>query len=73
MTYARTVGELKALIKDLPDETPIVVDGRDHNYNSGTAFYVDAVDQGDDYGEWHGEENMFEGDIRTKVLLVTGA
>lgn len=69
----RTVGQLRAIIRDLPDNTPVLCAFADHRYrqveiNPGTALY------GKDYGwvEDHGEEltpEESEGK-RVEVLII---
>lgn len=47
-----TVGSLRALIRDLPDDTVVLVPGHDRSYERATANILDAQRQGaNEYAE----------------------
>ena len=67
------VGKLRELIQDLPDDTPVVVEGRDHSYNECTASYTDATwnRQARMFFEYAGPEHLAEGETCVRVVVVS--
>jgi hypothetical protein len=67
-----TVKRLKKLIENLPDDTLIVTNGRDHSYRSVSAQsdwigYDVALGT---FSEWHGKEHASEDEQRVKALII---
>lgn len=49
----KTIGELKALIADLPDDLPVAgYDGRDHTDYRDVLFYVDDRSAEEGWEQW---------------------
>jgi len=57
--------------KDLPGNTPIVVESSDHEYRNVGIFKADAGLARGKMSEWHGEENASPGEVPIKVLVIT--
>lgn len=64
------VGKLKEMIKDLPDDTPILMSGSDHSYYRGDVRVGPATINGGDYSEYWGDEYLNEGDKKVDVALL---
>ena len=64
-----TVGQIRKLIADMPDDAPILRPGPDHSYYEcaawdGTAGYADGS-----YGEWWSvEDNPDEEPVRALII-----
>lgn len=74
---AMTVGELKELLADQPDELPILIPGSDHSYYEATARVGTALLEDASRGQWtedYGEETTPEATYGTRlaVLIVSG-
>lgn len=72
MFIARTVGELKKLIADLPDDMKILVPSSDHSYYEA-AVVVDEATYSKKYHHWseHWEDiPLDKGDVKVDVLIV---
>jgi len=70
---ARTVGELKALLSDVPDDVPILVNGSDHSYREVSARVGSALlERARHWTEDHGEDVTPEAECgrRFMVLIV---
>ncbi len=74
MTYRAsfTVGKLRALLKDLPDDMPVVEEASDHSYAISAARVEGAVvEEGDHLSEdYPSSQPLPEGAERIKVFLV---
>lgn len=67
-----TVGKLKELIKDLPDDTVILTEGSDHSYYRPNIHVGPAEFWKGDYFEYYDEGNMFEGGKKIEKTLIIG-
>jgi mRNA-degrading endonuclease YafQ of YafQ-DinJ toxin-antitoxin module len=68
-----TVGDLKKIIKSLPDRTPVVTTSRDHQYRERIAVYSTSALKSDDglIYEDHGDDHkLSDEDKRVGVLVV---
>lgn len=67
-----TVGQLKKLIADLPDNMDVVTPGSDHSYLNASGWVTDtAYDEG--YGghfEYAGDEHMNEHEVKSRALVI---
>lgn len=69
-----TVGEIRALIANLPDETPVVIDPgfagtvEDAEYN-GVLSYVPDSSGGGDYVEYDEDEHGVRSDVFEAVVI----
>jgi hypothetical protein len=67
------VKELRELLKDAPDDAPVVVDGSDHSHYEANCFVTTMLVYDDDPGsmtEDHGPEYDDPGTTRVPCLLV---
>ena len=72
-TFGWNVGKLKELIKDLPDDTPILVPGSDHSYYQPDCSIAPAeYNERGDWFEYYGDKYMSEGGKRVETTLVVG-
>lgn len=66
-----TIGKLKQLIENIPDETRIVISGSDHSYREGRASLIDAAESKGYLGEWYGDPDHYDDPINViQVVLV---
>ena len=65
-----TVGQLKKLIADLPEDMQIVTPGYDHSYVRAHASTCDAECHAGDFYEYYNDANMVDGSFKVKVLVV---
>lgn len=69
------IGQLKKLLAEtnLPDNTPLMMAGSDHSYNSACAEVTTALHDPSAFwwGEDHGDENREDGEVRRTILLIT--
>ena len=65
-----TVGDLRKLIRDVPDAAPVLCPGRDHSYREAAAGVTTALCHGHEWTEDYGEESTPEADYGKRVLVV---
>lgn len=70
----QTAGQLKKLLKDVPDDIPVIGHESDHTYFPATVELTTALDEG--HGSWgqdFGQEHTPEPEFgkRVPVLLIT--
>lgn len=72
MSVARTVGELKALIEDLPDDMKILVPSSDHSYYVGKIVVGEATynKKYDCWCEFYDDIPLQKHEERVDVLIV---
>lgn len=68
------VKELRALIADLPDNTPVLVTASDHSYRRTSACVTTAIyDRNAGWMEdWEGVDDEEEGPVKRATVLVIG-
>lgn len=76
---AKTVGELKALIANLPDEMKLVKEGSDHSYDHANVFVAKAEVLYSKTGrqvqymwEYYDKGNMSDKKSKVEDVLVAG-
>jgi hypothetical protein len=72
MRFGWNVGKLKELIKDLPDDTVILVPGSDHSYHQPNCHIAPAELCDGDYYEYWNDECMTKGAKKIDKTLVIG-
>ena len=72
MKVARTVRQLRELIKDLPGDMVILTSGSDHSYNKADVYLVDAAFRAESrwWSEYFGDESLDSGEEKMQGLLV---
>lgn len=67
-----TVGELKRLLADVPDDAPILVPSFDHSYRAGMASVTNATRQPghDQWCEYWSEEHLQAGEEKFGPVVV---
>ncbi len=72
MSTAHTIGELKAMIEDLPDDTRLFTFGGDHAaYPAGASIgYVTYWNEYRCYNEFFSDDDMQEGEEKIPGLLI---
>lgn len=69
------VGELKELLKDLPDEIDVLVMGEDHSYYEAQAsdyfaeYFVDRKGNVYHINEYYGDRMMEDGEKRRALII----
>lgn len=70
-----TVGKLRAIIQDLPDNTPVLSPRHDHSYRECEASRATAGKTKGryavEYWMWYGEENAGDGEVAVEVLVIS--
>ena len=51
-----TIKKLKELIKDLPDDTPVLIPGHDHSYRNANIEVNMVLQYKREWFEYHGDE-----------------
>ena len=66
------VGDLKRILADLPDNTPVLVPSLDHSYREAEATAGHALynREHDHWSEWHSAAYADPGEKPTRVLIV---
>lgn len=72
--FGITVGELRAVIRDLSDDTPVVISGYDHSYDPAGARLTTALAEpvcGRIWSEDYGDLNDEDSGPSVEVLLIS--
>jgi len=66
-----TAGELRKKLERVPDDTHVVIDGRDHRYYSAEGVHlIDAEEHNKKFFEYFSDEEMTTGSKKVRVVLV---
>lgn len=72
MRMKLTVGQLRSILQDVPDNTPVVTHGEDHSYITiGYSGVVKAECLHGDYYEYYNDENIRESGEVIELFLVS--
>lgn len=66
-----TVGQLRKFIKDIPEDTPVVVPGYDHSYDEASAYFTQGRKTPLGIDEHYEEIPLEKGESVIDILLVT--